>query len=685
MKKVLIRLTGVLILAGAVYGGYRFFQQLPERQERVATTKVQRSDVVIRAFSRGELRAVRSVTLTAPNLFGTVQVTRLAPIGSLAKEKDLIVEFDDSERRAQLEETSLEVEQTDEQIKKAKADLAIRDNQDQVDLLRTRYAVRRAELEVSRNEIISAIDAKKNLLTLEEQKRRLVQMESDIKSRREQAEAQLAVLQEQRNKALIDVRREEQRIAQAKVLSPMTGLVAVKQNRSGFFMFGQQVPDIREGDTLQPGMPVADVLDLSELEVVAKIGELDRANLHEGQEAVLQLDAIPDKRFNGRIKGMSGTASSNVFSGDPAKKFDVVFSIDMRQLLSALGLKPADVDRIMAQAEKNAKKAPPAGAMSMFAMMQGGGPGGQGGPGGPGGAGLAGPGGAGAPGGPGGGGGFGVGGPMMAGAGQGMPGQGMQGGPGMQAPGPEGGRGGGGRGAGGGGRGGFPGMRDMSDEDRARFRELMTKAMAGKDPSTMTPEDRQKIFAQVQEQMKKSPAAKGDSKKGEAGKGDVPQSAGRGPGGPAGAPGLSGGNPLDLLRMAGAASRQFNEEDRNKAKLPLPPEEDSQLQVLLRPGLLADVEIIVEKIPNALHLPAQAVFEKNGKPTVFVQTGKRFEAREVKLAKRSETMMILTGGVKPGEVVALADPTARSDSKKGKGEKKSGGGGAMGAMPGGKQ
>jgi HlyD family secretion protein len=680
MKKVLIRLTGLLILGGAVYGGYRFFQQLPERQERIATTKVQRSDVVIRAFSRGELRAVRAITLTAPNLFGTVQVTRLAPVGSLAKEKDLIVEFDDSERRAQLEETLLEVEQIDEQIKKAKADLAIRDNQDQVDLLRTRYAVRRAELEVSRNEIISAIDAKKNLLTLEEQKRRLVQLESDIKSRREQAQAQLAVLQEQRNKALIDVRREEQRIAQAKVLSPMTGLVAVKQNRSGFFMFGQQVPDIREGDSLQPGMPVADILDLSELEVVAKIGELDRANLHEGQDALLQLDAIPDKRFNGKIKGMSGTASSNVFSGDPAKKFDVIFSIDMRQLLSALGLKPADIEKIMAQAEKNAKRAPPAAAMSMFAMMQGGG------------AGMPGAETGGAPAGPGG--------PMPGGMGQGLQGQGMPG-QGMPGQGAEAAEGGGGRGPGGGGRGqdgggrggrgpgggGFPGMRDMSEQDRARFRELMTKALAGKDPSTLTPEDRQKMFAQIQEQMKKETGAAGDARKSDTKKGDAPQSARRGPGGPPGTSGLPGGNPLDLMKMAAAASQQFSEQDRENAKLPLPPEEDSQLQVLLRPGLLADVEIIVEKIPNALHVPVQAVFEKNGKPTVFVQIGKRFEPRAITLIKRSESMMVLAGGVQPGQVIALADPTpGASGGKKGKGDKK-GGGGAMGVMPagGGKQ
>ena len=47
---------------------------------------------------------------------------------------------------------------------------------------------------------------------------------------------------------------------------------------------GMQIPDIREGDQVRPGMPVADMLDLSEMEIVAKVGELDRANLHEGQD-----------------------------------------------------------------------------------------------------------------------------------------------------------------------------------------------------------------------------------------------------------------------------------------------------------------------------------------------------------------------------------------------------------------
>src|SRR5215471_7129392 len=233
MKKVIFRLIGVAILAGAGWGGYSLYKSLPDKQETVPTTKVQRGDVVIRAYSRGELKPARTLTLTAPNLFGTVQVTDLSPMGALAKEKDLIVEYDDSERQAALEEARLSVQSVDEQIKKAKADLAIQQSQDQVSLLKTKYDVRRAELEVQRNPIIDAIDGKKNILMLEQSKRALQQLEIDIQARKEQADSQLAVYQTNRNRSLTDVSRELQRIAQCKALSQITGLVSIRQNRAG--------------------------------------------------------------------------------------------------------------------------------------------------------------------------------------------------------------------------------------------------------------------------------------------------------------------------------------------------------------------------------------------------------------------------------------------------------------------
>ena len=81
MKKILIRVLVLVALIGGAWYGYGLFKAMPQRQVQVATTKVRKGEVVVRTFSRGELRAVRSATLIAPNLFGTVQVTRLASLG----------------------------------------------------------------------------------------------------------------------------------------------------------------------------------------------------------------------------------------------------------------------------------------------------------------------------------------------------------------------------------------------------------------------------------------------------------------------------------------------------------------------------------------------------------------------------------------------------------------------------
>ena len=170
------------------------------------------------------------------------------------------------------------------------------------------------------------IDAKKNLLALEQAKRAVTQLETDVAMRKAQNDSMLAVSRNSATATCWTSARPAAASHRPRRWRDITGLVSIQQNRAGNFNFGQVMPDIREGDTLQPGMPVADVLDLSEVEVWAKVGELDRANLIEGQDALLQLDSVPEKQFHGKIKTLSGTATADVFSGDPSKKFDVVFS-----------------------------------------------------------------------------------------------------------------------------------------------------------------------------------------------------------------------------------------------------------------------------------------------------------------------------------------------------------------------
>ncbi len=649
MKRIVIQVVFALLLVlGLVYGGFKAYEQIPKDKSDIATATVRQGDFVVRAFTRGELRAVRSATITAPNLSGQTQITMLAAPGSFAREKNLVSVYDDTAVQGRVVESQIELDKIQQRLIKARADLQISANKDEVDLLEARYAVRRAELQMKRNELISSIDARKNELTLEEAQRRLERLQSDVQSKREQAEAQIRVLQEQRRRALIELNRDKARVLEAKSLAPISGLIAVKQNYSQGGRFGSEVPELREGDEVSPGTPVVDILDLSELEIAAKVSEVDRANLREGQDVLVRLDAIPGETFSGKIKSLSSTATSNVMSGDPSKKFDVYFSIDMEALLKACGATPEQIRQIQETAVRNRDKAGVRGMPSASGPR-----GGMMGMGGGGGGGMVAT--------AGGGGGFPGGAPSGGGdapavraqrtrtpSANGTPG--TPGAPAAQA-------GGTSRTAGGAPGGAAP---NISAADRARIQQAMQTALAGRNMQDLSAEERRQIFTQMRNSV---PALA-----------NMPQ---RGAGGRGG----QSGNQDDARLEAGPTQNAagFTIEELQNALPAAPPSKDSGIDLLLRPGLLADVEIIVDEVKDAVTIPMQAVFEKDGKPIAYVKTAEGFEERVLTPSRRTESTMVVQDGIQPGDVIALSDPYATQKPKTPASETK----GAPAGLPGG--
>ena len=269
--------------------------------------------------------------LTAPPVSGTLQIVSLLKTGTLVKSGDVVLEFDPSEQEYNLEQARSQVLQAEQEITKGKADAAVQTAQDQVALLKAKFDVRRAELEVSRNELVSAIDARKNLLNLEEARRRLAEMEKNIESRKTSNAASLAVLEEKRNKERLNMQQAQQNIDNMRVRAPLDGLVAVKENRDstgGFFTTGMVLPEYREGDLVWPGRFIAEVLEVQQMEILAKVNENDRSNVNPGQAVEVRVDTLPGQSFSGKVKTVAGMASRNWWSGEGSKKFDATFQLD---------------------------------------------------------------------------------------------------------------------------------------------------------------------------------------------------------------------------------------------------------------------------------------------------------------------------------------------------------------------
>jgi HlyD family secretion protein len=323
-------LVGVLLIVAAGFGINYSLAKIKSTSHGTPTVRVAKGNIDLKVYITGELRTPNTSILIAPPVGGTLQIVKFARTGDTVKAGDIVLEFDPSEQEYNLEQAQSALDQADQQITKNKADAAISISKDEVDLLHARYDVRRAELDVSQNELKSAIDAKKNDLALEEAKRRLAQLEEDSKSRAASNAANLAVFMAQRAKAQMDIKLAQDRITNMVVKAPISGLFARKSNfNGGFFFTGMSIPEYQEGDQTFPGSPVATIMDISQMEVFARLPETSRADITTGDSAAIQVDSIPEKKYSAKVKMVAALASTGgMFSNDTTRRFDATFQLD---------------------------------------------------------------------------------------------------------------------------------------------------------------------------------------------------------------------------------------------------------------------------------------------------------------------------------------------------------------------
>jgi len=75
---------------------------------------------------------------------------------------------------------------------------------------------------------------------------------------------------------------------------------------------------IKAGDSVQEGKAIATITDPSQLQVVAAVDELDISQVQVGQKAVITLNALPDKSFEGSVVKIAdiGNSTNNVTTYD---------------------------------------------------------------------------------------------------------------------------------------------------------------------------------------------------------------------------------------------------------------------------------------------------------------------------------------------------------------------------------
>lgn len=297
---------------------------LGESDTTITTTKVVRAPVETEIHAAGELMPGRTVMLSVPPAGGSLTIIQIVDSGTRVNEGDVIVAFDPVEQEYALEQSRSRLEETEQHIRKMKADQAVRVAQEQVSLLNARYAVERAEWRTIGNDILGAIEARKNVISHEEAKRRLEQLERDIESRASSDAADLQVQEAARSRAMMEMNAARQLIDNLVIRAPISGIVILGENLNALlasadnviYVPAEGIPKIAQGDQISSGNMVAQIQASEQMEIAATVLETEVSSMEPGQAVKVILDTDPLRIYEGRLKSVSESSRSSASSTD---------------------------------------------------------------------------------------------------------------------------------------------------------------------------------------------------------------------------------------------------------------------------------------------------------------------------------------------------------------------------------
>jgi multidrug efflux pump subunit AcrA (membrane-fusion protein) len=297
----------------------------------VPTTRVSRGKLELTVYMNGDLRAVRQVSLIAPSVGGALRVLKVVETGTAVNEGDVIMEFDPADQLYALEQADSQVLEADQEITKRRADADTQAAQDKLALLTARFDLRRAELDANVDAtLIAANEVKIRQVTLQEAKRKVVQVEQDMAARAVTTKAALMVLEEKRTRQKMTADRARQNIDSLVIKSSIAGTVAVRENMDaagGIFFSGMSLPSYRVGDSVFSGRPVIDVFDLSSMEIKAMVNEQERVNVSARQSALVTSHAVPGESFKAVVTAVAGLGRPDRNAG-PLRQFEVTLALE---------------------------------------------------------------------------------------------------------------------------------------------------------------------------------------------------------------------------------------------------------------------------------------------------------------------------------------------------------------------
>jgi multidrug efflux pump subunit AcrA (membrane-fusion protein) len=290
-----------------------------------ATAKVQRGEFVIAVNTTGELKAKSQTDIMAPStdlqqasIYSDLKIEDLIAEGTIVDSGEVVASIEKNPIISKLGDVQLEVDKKSSEYSQARLDttLTLRDAREELSNLR--YALEQARLELEQSKYEAPATIRQKQLDLEKTEKSYQQKLQNYITKVKQAETKVDII-----KTDLNIARRK-----AEKLTNLINKLSIKAPKSGMVIYARSWNGQKKmvGSTISPWNPVVATLpDLSVMQVITYINEVDIRKVETGQKVYINLDAEPDKKLTGVITQVANIGEQRPNSD--AKVFEVLIDV----------------------------------------------------------------------------------------------------------------------------------------------------------------------------------------------------------------------------------------------------------------------------------------------------------------------------------------------------------------------
>lgn len=281
---------------------------------------VKKDNFVSSISESGEIRAKNSLTISAPRIRGNLKIIFLVQEGTYVSVGDTVAKFDPTEAINKLRDAESELEMTQSEKAKLMANQrsAMAQMESQLRTAELSFELSKLNLEQMKFEA----EAKQMEAKLQHEKNKLSyeQVKQEFESKKIIHKSELNEIEIKTKQKRSELEKAQRDLDMMTLTADEEGLVVYSTN------WANNGRKFAVGDTPWGGATIINLPDLSSMESITQVNEVDVSKVKTGQEVIVKLDAFQDSSFTGIVSNVASLGKNK--DGDTQiKVFEILVDI----------------------------------------------------------------------------------------------------------------------------------------------------------------------------------------------------------------------------------------------------------------------------------------------------------------------------------------------------------------------